>query len=380
MLKLVEFELDKTTILTAPQVIDLESTFASLKREFVTLGRGSSEKNPVDIVLALKHSGREVISRNHLRIGRTETKNGIKYTVTDLGALNGVFLNSIKIDCAVLQDRDELQVGGVSGIKVGERQTDSDVSIKYVFEAAAPPSSAKKRPLASADSLHNQRLKSSKGDQDQLETMKQLISKQEREIEELRASVRDHKTNVTQKTREADDLNALLFKSEYIISKRNDSIALLQRQVDQFTKKESLKPKGDEMKQLQRRLGCTLCNDILLDAVVTYCGHTFCMCCIETHLRKENVPRTCPICFKGQKTPSYVRSFLLDDLVTIVVESSTKQTQNAFQARNKKFRQQLKTMGVNVDPNADAKPNQNDSEQTRDDVINEEDIECSQDV
>jgi hypothetical protein len=64
----------------------------------------------------------------------------------------------------------------------------------------------------------------------------------------------------------------------------------------------------------------------------------------------------------------YMRSSHLDDLVTFVVESSTKQTQNAFQARNKKFWQRLMTMGVNVDYAGE------------EDVINEEDIECSQDV
>ena len=104
------------------------------------------------------------------------TKSGIKCPVTDLGALNGVFVNSFKIDSAELQDRDELQVGGVSGIKVGEKQTNSEVSLKYVFEAATPLSFAKKRPLASTDSLHNQRnSKSSKGG-DELEMMKQLVS------------------------------------------------------------------------------------------------------------------------------------------------------------------------------------------------------------
>ena len=396
MLRLVEFELDSTTVLTAPEFIDLEATFTKLNRESMTLGRGSSEKNPVDVVLALKHCGREVISRNHLRIGRSETKSGIKYTVTDLGALNGVFVNSFKIDSAELQDRDELQVGGVSGIKVGEKQTDSDVSIKYVFEAATPLSFAKKRPLASTDSLHNQRnSKSSKGG-DELETMKQLISKQEREIGELRAHVRTMKTTVTQKTKEVDKLNALLFKSDHLVSKRSESIALLQRQIDELTRKESMKPKGFEMKQLKQRLNCPLCNDLLLDAVVMRCSHAYCRCCIETHLRKENVLCTCPLCnnkppVKGKETaPSlYVRSLHLDELVTFVVESSNKQTQDAFTARDKKFRHQLKTLGLNADFN-DAEPNQHDDSDRANHVNSEEgaeeeegideDIECSQDV
>lgn len=52
---------------------------------------------------------------------------------------------------------------------------------------------------------------------------------------------------------------------------------------------------------------CPLCNEIFKNAVVTYCGHTFCEKCI---LFNFQVDKNCPICKKNLKNsklyPNYV--------------------------------------------------------------------------
>jgi hypothetical protein len=49
--------------------------------------------------------------------------------------------------------------------------------------------------------------------------------------------------------------------------------------------------------RLLSSLHCPICSDILVDAVVTPCSHSFCHACIETHHRSRNMETpTCPVC------------------------------------------------------------------------------------
>jgi FHA domain/zinc-ribbon domain len=47
------------------------------------------------------------VSRRHSRIGR----DGDRFTIEDLGSLNGTFVNRRRIESAELEDDDELQIG-----------------------------------------------------------------------------------------------------------------------------------------------------------------------------------------------------------------------------------------------------------------------------
>ncbi|HEV2784519.1 MAG TPA: FHA domain-containing protein [Actinophytocola sp.] len=85
----------------------------------VTLTRGSGLTGPVDIPLVAdptvvgRHPDCDIvladltISRRHAELRRT----GTGFTVTDLGSLNGTYLNGNPVDSARLTDGDHLGIG-----------------------------------------------------------------------------------------------------------------------------------------------------------------------------------------------------------------------------------------------------------------------------
>ena len=56
-------------------------------------------------------NGREIISRNHAEV-ICDNRNDI-YEIHDLGALNGVFVNQIRIDKHILRENDIIQVRNI---------------------------------------------------------------------------------------------------------------------------------------------------------------------------------------------------------------------------------------------------------------------------
>jgi hypothetical protein len=75
-------------------------------RRWLVLGRGSAQR-PVDVVLSAKSNadGSEVISRHQARIRAAPTSGsnncggggGLAFMVEDLGSLNGVFVNRMRV-------------------------------------------------------------------------------------------------------------------------------------------------------------------------------------------------------------------------------------------------------------------------------------------
>ncbi len=56
-------------------------------------------------------------------------------------------------------------------------------------------------------------------------------------------------------------------------------------------------------------LYCPICCDVIVDAFVTSCGHTFCHACLSTHLRNK---RACPSCSAYITEDSVYPNFLLN--------------------------------------------------------------------
>jgi pSer/pThr/pTyr-binding forkhead associated (FHA) protein len=79
--------------------------------------RGPSEGSrfllDVDLTTAGRHPNAEIflddvtVSRKHAEFSR----NSSGFTVTDLGSLNGTYLNGARVDSSALSDGDEVQVG-----------------------------------------------------------------------------------------------------------------------------------------------------------------------------------------------------------------------------------------------------------------------------
>jgi len=102
------------------------------------------------------------ISRKHVAIDRHA--NG-SYAFTDLGAMNGSFLNDRKTLQATLQHGDTLQLGGGAGIPEGHKLQSRDAGICYTFFVYGAPSSraSSKEPPPSAPSPANAKFPISTG-------------------------------------------------------------------------------------------------------------------------------------------------------------------------------------------------------------------------
>lgn len=60
---------------------------------------------------------------------------------------------------------------------------------------------------------------------------------------------------------------------------------------------------------IDKELLCPICMQIIKDAFLTSCGHSFCYMCIITHLDNKN---DCPCCASSLTTNQLFPNFLLD--------------------------------------------------------------------
>lgn len=102
------------------------------------------------------------ISRKHVAIDRHASGS---YAFTDLGAMNGSFLNDRKTLQATLQHGDTLQLGGGAGIPEGHKLQSRDAGICYTFFVYGAPSSrsSSKGPPPSVSSPTKAKLPTSTG-------------------------------------------------------------------------------------------------------------------------------------------------------------------------------------------------------------------------
>lgn len=141
-LKLIENDLD--------QFEGGGPSFITLTECRTVIGRGSAQY-PVDFVIFARKNGKDIISRQHCEIVRMDY--GI-FELKDVGAMNGLFVNGVRITSHVLRHGDIVQVrtsnvldsiqhihiflsywkfGGIANVPVGTALKTSDVSIKYEF-------------------------------------------------------------------------------------------------------------------------------------------------------------------------------------------------------------------------------------------------------
>jgi len=70
-----------------------------------------------DIVTVGRHPQSDIflnditVSRRHAELRRQGTPGAGRYEVTDLGSLNGTYVNRARVDSSVLSSGDELQIG-----------------------------------------------------------------------------------------------------------------------------------------------------------------------------------------------------------------------------------------------------------------------------
>lgn len=70
------------------------------------------------------------VSRQHCEVVRE----GNTFTLADLRSLNGVAINEIRVKKAVLNDKDNISVGGSHPIEVGQKRKRNQRSYSFIFE------------------------------------------------------------------------------------------------------------------------------------------------------------------------------------------------------------------------------------------------------
>jgi len=75
---------------------------------------------------------KDVISRRHAKIVHDPVAH--TWTLTDLGSLNGTFVNNIRVSNRVLQFGDELVFGGPPGTKLGDIRPQPESEFRFRFE------------------------------------------------------------------------------------------------------------------------------------------------------------------------------------------------------------------------------------------------------
>ena len=99
--------------------------YIDLTRATTTIGRGSQTLN-VDATVYARKNGADIISRRHAAVSRSATN---QFVLSDLGAINGTFINLVKISSQVLKDGDIVQLGGITSLS---KEPDG-FCVKYLF-------------------------------------------------------------------------------------------------------------------------------------------------------------------------------------------------------------------------------------------------------
>ena len=371
----------------------------------LVLGRGSNQA-PVDVQIALRNNEKEVISRRHLRLVAIKGENNcMLYRAEDLGSLNGVFVNGIKILTCVLQHGDTVQLGGMSGLEVGSPLptdgSDTFLGIKFDFFSTVPsssssvagtgnnvPGNSKKRSLmGSSDSMQHIKKMSppipsllSDNFQKQNALYQEQLYKQQldikvQELESAKQQILDLNVQLTEMTENI----SVLTSSE---SKNHDTIESLRLQIQRLEKKISqgaqfagngLKKTGCsiDVAALRSAVNCPLCSSTLIDAVVMKCSHGFCRSCLELHLSSRPLKCLCPCCNDAppKKLPArsilYMRSANLDMLIFMLNEAGSPKDNQVFLEREKLSRATLIKLGLDPDSNEGVGANQIDDSQPK---------------
>ena len=67
--------------------------------------------------------------------------------------------------------------------------------------------------------------------------------------------------------------------------------------------------------EVDKDLLCPICMEIIKDAFLTACGHSFCYMCIVTHLHNKN---DCPCCGHHLTSNQLFPNFLLDKVGSVI--------------------------------------------------------------
>jgi len=363
---------------TAPGVIDLVKYMDGSDQKSLVVGRGSPAF-PTDVIVNARTSGKEIISRNHIKLTYT-SENG--WEVEDLKSLNGTFVNRKRVSTAPLRNGDVLQLGGISNLPVGGLISESDLCIKYRFlyqESSATTKAKNKRapstPTVEQNSAKKKSkiLKQSNADMDldaAHAALNRIHAGKDAQITELSIALQIAEKKYDQALAHQQSKESKISDLELQIAESDKMIVSLQKRYTQLQarcataeegnmelrdKCADLTKRHDELLQQSRVkedpqpafqaddscavttsalnmvLSCALCNKLLIDPVAMHCSHGYCRVCLE-QARHANPNFACTVC-AAASTTDYVKIAILKEIMMLLNEAATPAERKAYTER-----------------------------------------------
>ncbi|CAM9672408.1 unnamed protein product [Ectocarpus sp. 13 AM-2016] len=267
-----------------------------LSRASTVLGRSS---RTCDVTLDAAPT--KTISRKHAEVFCGKGKRGPKtYTLRDLGSTNGVFVNEFKVQEQRLRHGDVVQFGGAADIPVGTRFGGTGSRIRYRFEhelAGSPTRNSKRRRGPNPDAPATNRPKIVRADTlDAADTLRAI----------------SNGSSVTRrigpdKARAGGGGDAAGGGSVQGTGGAGGVVGGGGGETPSM------------VMEVLRDAMCGLCSELLLDAAVLPCSHSFCRLCWAEHVEEKGT--TCPVCLRkmhsSERTPR--RCSNLDLLITSII-------------------------------------------------------------
>ena len=354
-------------------------------KKSLVLGRGSPAF-PTDVIVNARTSGKEIISRNHIKLTYT-TENG--WEVEDLKSLNGTFVNRKRISTAQLRNGDVLQIGGLSNLPVGGILSESDLCIKYRFfhqEVNSTLQKAKNKraaptPIAEQNSIKKKPkvLKQTHADMEldaAHAALNRIHAGKDAHISELTAALKnaDSKFDLAMaeqlskisdlelQNAENDKMVLSLQKRYKQLQKRytaaeesnielKDKCADLIKRHTELIQQNRIKDEPQPALQMDDScavttsalvmvLGCALCNMLLVDPIFLLCSHGYCRACFQ-HARDANPQFACTVC-EVASTDKIIKNSILKEVLILLNEAASPAERKAYAERKLQHQNALK--------------------------------------
>eukprot|EP00771_Trimastix_marina_P001335 gnl/Trimastix_PCT/2400.p1 GENE.gnl/Trimastix_PCT/2400~~gnl/Trimastix_PCT/2400.p1 ORF type:complete len:527 (+),score=100.78 gnl/Trimastix_PCT/2400:35-1615(+) len=355
--------MDENSSTPPPRLVHISrNTSLPLPQELILHGKSEFfvGRQP-DVDLTLDSTRRKaMISRRHAKLCRVIEDNLLEWKLIDLKSLNGVFINDVKQEEAILRDGDVIVFGGGGNKKVGDRVPQADSEFRYQFRWAN-----RKRTRVNEDAVAKMSRQDSLTPEErhqldlkeelnqarrEIQQAKQEMERQQREalaaqqieqqklqqrLEEERKHLEEEVTRQQQQLEqqqqelerfpeESAKLRSALEKHQMELAKREAELKESIRSSTEAQKRASeleiaakqLQEESIQRGDIEDELTCTLCLELFFGAVTLECSHSFCKECIRGWLERKNECPNCRVPITKPPTPSVV----LNNAVSRIVE------------------------------------------------------------
>lgn len=242
-----------------------------------------------------------MISRNHAVLRK---KGDNQWQIVDLGSTNGLFVNNVKVEEAVLKPDDVIVFGGGGGVPLGTVlfQHDSEFKYRFVEEPCHRLRAGVKRFREKVVEGGRKR-------------PKLLLDVEKKKLEENLRTLRSlhaeetllYKSKIEQLQRVIEELQKKS-STENLSSISNETAS---NGSETELKQESKCSTSFQPSDFEEEFTCSICQELFVQAATLQCSHSFCHHCISRWLKQKQECPVCRLCIT--KRPVFSRN--LDNIV-----------------------------------------------------------------